>query len=586
MDGSVTYILGISCWYHDSAACLLKDGIVVAAAQEERFTRVKHDASLPVNAIAWCLSHAGITAEDLSIVSYYDKPFLKFERLLETYLSGAPQGIPSFIKAMPVWLKRSLWIPDILRKEIGFRGTLLFCEHHESHAASAFFPSPFDQAAIITTDGVGEWATTSLGVGNRSGIELNEEIHFPHSLGLLYSTCTGYCGFRVNSGEYKLMGLAPYGEPRYVQTILDELIDLKEDGSYRLNLRYFSFPWGLRMYSRAFEDLFGGRARSPESSITRRELDLARSIQVVTEEVVLRMARRAAKESGERKLCMAGGVALNCVANGKLLRSGLFEEIWIQPAAGDAGGALGAALMAWHDYAQVPREACVPDAMEGAKLGPSYDADDIRAALETASMPYEELSEETLCGRTAESLADQKVIGWFQGRMEYGPRALGNRSILADPRQLRMQRHVNQSIKFRENFRPFAPAVLAERVSDWFDMTQESPYMLLTAQVWDANIQGDGLERQRNIESPIAAVTHVDGSARVQTVSEQGNPLFYRLLQKFEALTGCPVLVNTSFNVRGEPIVCAPEDAIRCFQDTHMDILVIGPFWVNKKEIE
>ena len=586
MDGSVTYILGISCWYHDSAACLLKDGIIVAAAQEERFTRVKHDASLPVNAIAWCLSHAGITAEDLSIVSYYDKPFLKFERLLETYLSGAPQGIPSFIKAMPVWLKRSLWIPDILRKEIGFRGTLLFCEHHESHAASAFFPSPFDQAAIITTDGVGEWATTSLGVGNRSGIVLNEEIHFPHSLGLLYSTFTGYCGFRVNSGEYKLMGLAPYGEPRYVQTILDELIDLKEDGSYRLNLRYFSFPWGLRMYSRTFEDLFGGPARSPESSITRRELDLARSIQVVTEKAVQRMARRAARESGERKLCMAGGVALNCVANGKLLRSGLFEEIWIQPAAGDAGGALGAALMAWHDYAQAPREPCVPDAMEGAKLGPSYDTDDIRAALETNSIRYEELSEETLCKRTAESLADQKVIGWFQGRMEYGPRALGNRSILADPRQLRMQRHVNQSIKFRENFRPFAPAVLVEKVSDWFDMNNESPYMLLTAQVRDAHIRGEGLERQRNIESPIAAVTHVDGSARVQTVSEQGNSLFYRLLQKFEALTGCPVLVNTSFNVRGEPIVCAPEDAIRCFQDTHMDILVIGPFWVNKKGME
>lgn len=585
MDGSVTYILGISCWYHDSAACLLKDGIIIAAAQEERFTRVKHDASLPVNAIAWCLSHAGITAEDLSIVSYYDKPFLKFERLLETYLSGVPQGIPSFIKAMPVWLKRSLWIPDILRKEIGFRGTLLFCEHHESHAASAFFPSPFDRAAIITTDGVGEWATTSLGIGNRSGIVLKEEIHFPHSLGLLYSTFTGYCGFRVNSGEYKLMGLAPYGEPRFVQTILDELVDLKEDGSYRLNIRYFSFPWGLRMYSRAFEDLFGGRARSPESSITRRELDLARSIQVVTEEVVQRMARRAATESGERKLCMAGGVALNCVANGKLLRSGLFEEIWIQPAAGDAGGALGAALMAWHDYAQVPREACVPDAMEGAKLGPSYDADDIRAALETASMPYEELSEEPLCRRTAESLAAQKVIGWFQGRMEYGPRALGNRSILADPRQLRMQRHVNQSIKFRENFRPFAPAVLVEKVSDWFDMNNESPYMLLTAQVRDAHIRGEGLERQRNIESPIAAVTHVDGSARVQTVSEQGNSLFYRLLQKFEALTGCPVLVNTSFNVRGEPIVCAPEDAIRCFQDTHMDILVIGPFWVSKKDV-
>ena len=585
MDGSVTYILGISCWYHDSAACLLRDGIIVTAAQEERFTRIKHDASFPVNAIAWCLRHAGITANDLSIVSYYDKPFLKFERLLETYLAGVPQGIPSFLKAMPVWLKRSLWIPEILRKEIGFRGTLLFCEHHESHAASAFFPSPFEQAAIITTDGVGEWATTSVGVGNRARIVLNEEIHFPHSLGLLYSTFTGYCGFRVNSGEYKLMGLAPYGEPRFVQAILDELIDLKEDGSYRLNLRYFSFPWGLRMYSRAFEDLFGGRARSPESAITRRELDLARSIQVVTEEVVQRMARHAAGESGERKLCMAGGVALNCVANGKLLRSGLFDEIWIQPAAGDAGGALGAALMAWHDHVQAPRELCAPDAMEGATLGPSYDADEIRAALDAVSIRYEELSEEMLCKRTAESLSAQKVIGWFQGRMEYGPRALGNRSILADPRQLRMQQHVNQSIKFRESFRPFAPAVLAEKASDWFDMTHESPYMLLTAQVRDAFIKGEGLERQENIVSPIAAVTHVDGSARVQTVSEQGNPLIYRLLQKFEALTGCPVLVNTSFNVRGEPIVCTPEDAIRCFQDTHMDILVIGPFWVNKEDM-
>ena len=581
----MTYILGISCWYHDSAACLLKDGIIVAAAQEERFTRIKHDASLPVNAIAWCLRHAGITAKDLSIVSYYDKPFLKFERLLETYISGAPRGIPSFLKAMPVWLKRSLWIPEILRKEIDFRGTLLFCEHHESHAASAFFPSPFDRAAIITTDGVGEWATTSVGVGNRSRIVLKEEIHFPHSLGLLYSTFTGYCGFRVNSGEYKLMGLAPYGKPRYVQTILNELIDLKEDGSYRLNLRYFSFPWGLRMYSRAFEDLFGGRARSPESSITHRELDLARSIQVVTEEVIQRMARHAAGESGERKLCMAGGVALNCVANGKLLRSGLFEEIWIQPAAGDAGGALGAALMAWHDHAQAPRELCASDAMKGAKLGPSYDADEIRAALDAVSISYDELSEEMLCKRTAESLSAQKVVGWFQGRMEYGPRALGNRSILADPRQLRMQRHVNQSIKFRESFRPFAPAVLAEKASDWFKMTCESPYMLLTSQVQDAHIEGEGLERQQNIESPIAAVTHVDGSARVQTVSEQSNPLFYQLLQEFEALTGCPVLVNTSFNVRGEPIVCTPEDAIRCFQDTHMDILVVGPFWVNKKDL-
>lgn len=578
----MTYILGISCWYHDAAACLLKDGVILAAAQEERFTRIKHDASFPVNAITWCLDYAGIKAEELSAVAYYDKPFLKFERILETYLASVPRGIPSFLKAMPVWLKRSLWIPEILRKEIGFRGKLLFCEHHESHAASAFFPSPFDQAAILTTDGVGEWATTSIGVGHQSRLVLEKEIHFPHSLGLLYSTFTGYCGFRVNSGEYKLMGLAPYGEPKYVQTILDELIDLKEDGSYRLNLRYFAFPWGLRMYSREFERLFDGPARTPESSITRKEIDLARSIQAVTERAVLRMARQAGRVSGERKLCMAGGVALNCVANGKILESGFFEKIWIQPASGDAGGALGAALMAWHQYLRSSREVGSRDTMKGATLGPSYTTEEIRSVLDQASISYEELDDDTLCKRGAELLVGQNVIGWFQGRMEYGPRALGSRSILADPRNLVMQKHVNQSIKFRESFRPFAPAVLAEKCGEWFDLKNESPYMLLTTQVKGAHIEGDGLERQQNIESPIAAVTHVDGSARIQTVRRQDHPLFHRLIKEFEIKTGCPVLINTSFNVRGEPIVCTPQDAVNCFKNTRMDILMIGPFLVQK----
>lgn len=581
----MTYILGISCWYHDAAACLLKDGTPLAAVQEERFTRIKHDASLPVNAINWCLDYAGITVKDISIVAYYDKPFLKFERLLETYLANAPRGIPSFLKAMPVWLKRSLWIPDILRKEIGFDGRLLFCEHHESHAASAFYPSPFESAAILTTDGVGEWATTSIGTGSQSDIVLHKEIHFPHSLGLLYSTFTGYCGFRVNSDEYKLMGLAPYGEPRFIQLIRDHLIDLREDGSYQLNLDYFAYPWGLRMYSRAFERLFGGRARIPESPITRKETDLARSIQVVIEKAVFRMARHAVSVSGSHQLCMAGGVALNCVANGKLLESGILERLWIQPAAGDAGGALGAALMAWHQYIGSPREVHFPDAMNGARLGPSYDADEIRIILDEDSIPYEELDDERLCGRVAELLVDQKVIGWFQGRMEYGPRALGSRSILADPRRLAMQQHVNQSIKFRESFRPLAPAVLEERSAEWFEIACESPYMLLTSQVKGAQITGESLQKQQNIKSRIAAVTHVDGSARVQTVNKTDHSFFHRLMREFEDQTGCPVLINTSFNVRGEPIVCTPRDALSCFKNTNMDILVMGPFLVNKEHI-
>ncbi len=578
----MTYILGVSCWYHDAAACLLKDGVIVAAAQEERFTRIKHDASFPANAIQWCLDYAGISANELTSVAYYDKPFLKFERLLETYLSGVPRGIPSFVKAMPVWLKRNLWIPDILQKGLDFDGQVLFCEHHESHAASAFFPSPFQSATILTTDGVGEWATTSIGAGHGSDILLEKEIHFPHSLGLLYSTFTGYCGFQVNSGEYKLMGLAPYGEPIYTQMILDELIDIKHDGSYRLNLKYFAFPWGLRMYSKAFESLFEGKARIPESDITKKDLNLACSIQVVVEDVVLKMARYAVNESGEKNLCMAGGVALNCVANGKLVQSSICDQIWIQPAAGDAGGALGAALMAWFQHHKARRKPPKSDAMKGLGLGPSYHRQEIQSALEHASLSYMELSDDSLCKCVAELLENQKVIGWFQGRMEYGPRALGYRSILADPRRLEMQQHVNQSIKFRESFRPFAPAVLEEKSNEWFQITTKSPYMLLTAQVNDAATHGDGLQKQKNIQSSIAAVTHVDGSARIQTVSKIDHPLFYQLLTEFEARTECPVLINTSFNVRGEPIVSSPDDAVSCFKNTNMDALAIGPFLVVK----
>ncbi|MCY4170453.1 MAG: carbamoyltransferase [Bacteroidetes bacterium] len=578
----MTYILGISCWYHDAAACIVKDGHIIAAAQEERFTKIKHDLSFPVNAIHWCLDYVGITAQELACIAYYDKPFLKFERLLESYLVGVPFGIPSFVKAMPVWLKRNLWIPEILRKELSYDGQLLFCEHHESHSASAFLPSPFRSAAILTTDGVGEWATTSIGKGHDSRIMIEKEIHFPHSLGLLYSTFTGYCGFRVNSGEYKLMGLAPYGEPEYVQTIKDELIDIKDDGSYKLNLKYFAFPWGLKMHSKAFESLFGGPARIPESDITEKQINLACSIQIVIEDVVLRMAKFAVNESGEKNLCLAGGVALNCVANGKLLESKMCDQLWIQPASGDSGGALGAALMAWYQYHGASREPLRSDGMQGASLGPSYHRDEIQATLEKANLSYEELNDQRMCKRVAELLDHQKVIGWFQGRMEFGPRALGHRSILADPRRLKMQQHVNLSIKFRESFRPFAPAVLEEKSDEWFQLSFPSPYMLLTAQVKHAKIDGHGLKKQQNIKSPIAAVTHVDGSARVQTVNRNDHPLFYQLLTEFEAITGCPVLINTSFNVRGDPIVSSPNDAVNCYKNTNIDALSIGPFLVIK----
>ncbi len=575
-------VLGLSCFYHDAAACLVRDGRIVAAAQEERFTRVKHDAAFPTRAVAYCLGEGGLAVSDLDAVAFYDKPFLTFERLLETYLAFAPRGLGSFLRAMPVWLKQKLWTPDVIAKELRFDGPLLFTEHHESHAASAFFPSPFARAAVLTADGVGEWATTSFGVGEGSRLRLLAEQHFPHSLGLLYSAFTYFCGFRVNSGEYKLMGLAPYGEPRFVDTVLSELIDLKPDGSFRLNLDYFTYPVGLAMTGHRFAGLFGGPRRAPEGPLTQRELDLARSIQAVTEEVVLRLARHVHRETGESNLCLAGGVALNCVANGRLLREGPFENVWIQPAAGDAGGALGAALAAWHAWAGGPRTPVPGDAMQGSFLGPSFSPEEVAAVLEREGLGERLDTEDELTRRTAKLLAEGHTVGWFQGRMEFGPRALGHRSILADPRGLGVQRTVNLKIKFRESFRPFAPAVLAARAGELFVLDAESPYMLLVAPVRGASGTGTGLGRRHHVESPIPAVTHVDGSARVQTVTPERTPLFHRLLRAFEAETGCPVLVNTSFNVRGEPIVCTPEDALRVFRRTHLDALVLGPYLVTK----
>lgn len=576
-------VLGISCWYHDAAACLLTDGVIAAAAQEERFTRRKHDPSFPRRAIDYCLERGGIAAGDLDIVAFYDKPFLKFERLLETYLSYAPRGLPSFLAAMPVWLKEKLWIPDLVRKELGYQGRILFPEHHQSHAASAFFPSPFKRAAFLTTDGVGEWTTTSYGTGNGSRLCVESEIRFPHSLGLLYSSFTYFCGFRVNSGEYKLMGLAPYGEPTYAATIRNELLDLKPDGSFRLNMDYFTYGSGLRMTGRRFAQLFGGPPRAPESALTRREMDLARSVQVVLEEALLRMVDHVQRSTGETALCLAGGVALNCVANSRIQTFGGFDKVWIQPAAGDAGGALGAAYMAWYEYLEAPRREVLPDAMQGAYLGPEYSDAEIRAFLEAEAVPYEELDADTLCQRVSGLLAEQKIVGWFQGRMEYGPRALGARSILADPRGHRMQRRVNLKIKYRESFRPFAPCVPSEQARDYFALQTESPYMLYVAPVLDA--AADRSAWGRSVESPVPAVTHVDGSARIQTVDRRVNPLLWQLLRAFQELTGCPVLVNTSFNVRGEPIVCSPADALACFLATHMDVLVLGSCVVLKSRL-
>ena len=583
-------VLGLSCWYHDSAAALVRDGEIVAAAQEERFTRRKHDARFPSNAVAYCLEAGGVRPGDLDAVAFYDKPLLTFERLLETYLTLAPRGLRSFLEAMPLWIKQKLWVSDAIARELGgYDGTLVIPEHHESHAASAFYPSPFERAAFLTTDGVGEWATTSWGVGSDAGVEIRAEQHFPHSLGLLYSAFTYFCGFRVNSGEYKLMGLAPYGEPRYVDAIYEHLIDLKDDGSFRLDQRYFTYAGGLTMTGRRFADLFGGPRRREESPLTQREMDLARSVQEVTEEVMLRMARHVHAQTGEPDLCLAGGVALNCVANGRILREGPFERLWVQPAAGDAGGALGAALVASHQWGGVPRTVHAGDAMHGAYLGPAWGTDEIRAVLEADGLPFEETADDAaLVARAADLLAEGQTVGWFQGRAEFGPRALGHRSILADPRGRDVQRKVNLQIKFRESFRPFAPSVLAERADDVFDLGGprhpgvESPYMLLVGPVREATVEGEGLDRLRHIESAVPAVTHVDGSARVQTVSKERNGLYYDLLDAFEARTGCPVLVNTSFNVRGEPIVHSPADAVRVFRRTHMDALVIGPFVVTK----
>ncbi|MTW19808.1 hypothetical protein GJ668_01725 [Allochromatium palmeri] len=593
-------ILGISAFYHDSAACLVRDGRILAAAQEERFSRKKHDAGFPALAIRFCLQKAGISLADIDHIVFYDKPLIKFERLLETYLAYAPSGLRSFLTSMPVWLNEKLDLKRLLRQELAAIGTipeqklppLLFAEHHQSHAASAFFPSPFERAAVLCMDGVGEWATTSVWLGEGNRLTPKWEIRFPHSLGLLYSAFTYFTGFKVNSGEYKLMGLAPYGEPIFKDLILERLLDLKEDGTFRLNMRYFNYAQGLTMTNRRFERLFGGPRRRPEAEITQREMDLAASIQAVTEEVVLRLGRTVHQELGVAHLCLAGGVALNCVANGRLLREGPFESIWTQPAAGDAGAALGAALSVWHQYLDHPRIPAAGDAMHGAYLGPEFSDDEIAAFLDASSIPNQRLDDETLMTRVAELLADEKVIGWFQGPMEFGPRALGARSILGDPRSPRMQSVMNLKIKYRESFRPFAPAVLAERVSDYFEHSGPSPYMLITAAVqpsWRLDTGADdaslfGIDKLRVQRSQIPAVTHVDHSARIQTVHRETNPRFHRLIEIFAERTGCPMLINTSFNVRGEPIVCTPEDAFRCFMHTEMDYLVLGNHVLAKHE--
>lgn len=588
-------VLGLSAYFHDSAACLLVDGQVVAAAQEERFSRRKHDERFPRHAVDYCLREAGIGIAEVDHVAYFEKPFLKFERLLETHLAFAPRGLKAFLKAMPVWMGEKLWLPQVMAKELGWEGNILFAEHHESHAASAFFPSPFERAAVLTLDGVGEWATASWGVGQGNRVEIQSEMRFPHSLGLLYSAFTYFCGFKVNSGEYKLMGLAPYGEPKYVQTILEHVISLKEDGSFAMHLEYFDYAAGLKMTSRKMDQLFGGPPRQPESALTQREMDIARSIQVVTEEIVLRMARHIRKETGERYLCLAGGVALNCVANGRLLREGIFDDFYIQPASGDAGGALGAALAVQHHYLDQPRTMKPgTDWQQGSYLGTAYDDEQIRIMLEAAGACMHRCANaEELTAKTARYIAGGKVVGWFQGRMEFGPRALGSRSILGDPRVADMQRRLNVKIKFREGFRPFAPAILAGREAEWFELDRPSPYMLLVAPVAahrrlpvsaEEEAGLTGLDRLKVPRSTIAAVTHVDGSARIQSVHADTHPLFHRLIREFEQITGCPLVVNTSFNLRGEPVVESPMQAYTCFMRTDMDILAIGSWLLVKEE--
>jgi carbamoyltransferase len=591
-------ILGISAFYHDSAAALIDGGRVKAAAQEERFTRRKHDAAFPHHAIAYCLAEAGVAADELDHVVFYDKPFLKFERLLETYIALAPRGFRSFKMSIPLWLREKLFQKSLLRDELGKfsedfdKGRLLFCEHHLSHAASAFYPSPFENAAVLTMDGVGEWATTSAAVGNGHRLEIFQEIHFPHSLGLLYSAATYYTGFKVNSGEYKVMGLAPYGEPKYARLILDNLIDLKPDGSFRLDMSYFDYCTGFTMTNDRFAKLFGEPVRSPDQLLTSFHMDVAASIQSVLDEAVLRLTRSLAKQTGSRNLCLAGGVALNCVANGKVLRDGHFDNIWIQPAAGDAGGAVGAALAAYHLFNDQPRTTNGADGMSGAFLGPRFSQGEIERRLTVAGAKFAVLGEDEMIGTTAQALAGQKAVGWFQGRMEFGPRSLGARSILGDPRSPAMQKNLNLKVKYRESFRPFAPAVLREDVSEWFDLNSDSPYMLIIADVKEdkrRDMTADelalfGIDKLNVARSEIPAVTHVDYSARIQTVHGDTNPLFHQLLSAFKALTGCPILVNTSFNVRGEPIVCTPEDAFRCFMGNELDLLVVGNCVLQKTE--
>jgi len=593
-------ILGISAYYHDSAAALVEDGVLLAAAQEERFTRKKHDPGFPVQAIRAVLEIGGTDLKSVDRVAFYDKPFLKFERLLETYLAFAPRGFTSFRQALPLWLQEKLFQKRMLHDELArleprvdWRERLLFSEHHLSHAASAFYPSPFESAAVLTMDGVGEWTTTSLAVGRGSGLKVLKEIHFPHSVGLLYSAFTYYTGFKVNSGEYKVMGLAPYGEPKYVQTIREHLIDIKDDGTFRLNLDYFDYCTGLTMTSPKFDELFGAPPRKPEQRLAQREMDLAASVQVVTEEIMLKLARSVARETGERNLCLAGGVALNCVANGKVLRQGDFERIWIQPAAGDAGGAVGAAMAVAHLQLNLPRR--VPesgDAMRGAFLGPSYEQNDIERRLRAAGARFDSLTEHDLLDACAHALAQGQALGWHQGRMEFGPRALGGRSILGDPRSPTMQKTLNLKVKYRESFRPFAPAVIREQVADWFELDGDSPYMLLVADVLPRHriaMTAEqralfGIDKLNEPRSSIPAVTHVDYSARIQTVHADTNPRYHELIRRFGELTGCPVVVNTSFNVRGEPIVCTPEDAFRCFMGTEIEVLAVGNCLMRKAD--
>ena len=594
------YILGISAYYHDSAACLVQDGEVVAAAQEERFTRKKHDAAFPDYAISYCLKEAGIASHQVDYIVFYDKPFLKFERILETYLAFAPKGLRSFIHSMPLWLKDKLFqkrvIIDALKnlwgKDINWGERLLFSEHHLSHSASAFFPSPFESAAVLTMDGVGEWTTTSLAIGRGNKLEIVKEIHFPNSLGLLYSAITYYIGFKVNSGEYKVMGLAPYGKPVYADLIKKHLIDIKEDGSFALDMAYFNYCTGLTMTSKKFDEIFGGPPRLPESELTQREMDIAASVQAVTEEIVIKLAKSISKSTGQKNLCLAGGVALNCVANGKLLREKVFDSIWIQPAAGDAGGAVGAALGAYYISMEKPRkvDGSFLDGMKGSYLGPEFSQDQIEKELTQCGAVYTVHNSKEVVEKTAKALADGKAIGWMQGRMEFGPRSLGGRSILADPRSPMMQKLLNLKVKYRESFRPFAPSVLRQDVSEWFDLDTDSPYMLLVADVASSkqrNMAPDeenlfGIQKLNVIRSSIPSVTHVDYSARVQTVHEQTNQRYYQLIQSFKELTGCPILINTSFNVRGEPIVCSPVDAFRCFMGTELDVLVVGNAFLEK----